>query len=237
MKRFFGLCLVLSILPLFSCAARLNGSLAADGSASLSVSMALEPRMTALIRRLSAAGGQTAGQADRPILDGPAIANSMSKTPGVASVSLKNSSPSAVDGQLSVSNVMNLTASDSGRFIAFEQGASGGRCVISINRGNGSAILNLISPEVSGFLNALMAPIATGEELSKAEYLEIVSSFYSKAVGDEIAASRIRASLDFPGTVKSAKGGTFSGKRANFDIPLIDLLVLETPLVYEVNWN
>jgi len=235
-KQIFGLFLVLSLFPLFSCSARLNGSLASDGSASLSVSMALEPRMTALIRRLSAAGGQT-GQADRPILDGPAIANSMSKTPGVASVSLKNSSPSAVDGQLRVSNVMNLTASDSGRFVAFEQGASGGKCVISINRGNGNAILELVSPEVSGFLNALMAPLVTGEEISKAEYLELVSSFYGKPISDEIAGSKIRASIEFPGNVKSAKGGTFSGKKANFEIPLVDLLVLASPITYEVTWN
>jgi hypothetical protein len=82
-----------------------------------------------------------------------------------------------------------------------------------------------------------MAPLATGEELDKAEYLELVASFYNRAISEEIAASRIRASLDFPGAVTSVQGGTFSGRRVTFDIPLLDLLVLETPLSYSVAWN
>jgi hypothetical protein len=73
--------------------------------------------------------------------------------------------------------------------------------------------------------------------MTKLEYLELVSTIYSKAISDEIAASRIRASIDFPGTVTAARGGTFSGRRADFDIPLLDLLVLETPQTYEVTWR
>jgi hypothetical protein len=130
-----------------------------------------------------------------------------------------------------------LSATDGRSFIAFEQGQSGGRCGININRENGPVVLELLSSEISGYLNALMAPIATGESLSKTEYLELVASFYNRAISDEIAGSRIRASLEFPGTVSSVRGGTFSGRRAEFDIPLVDLLVLETPLRYEVNWN
>jgi hypothetical protein len=82
-----------------------------------------------------------------------------------------------------------------------------------------------------------MAPIATGENLNKAEYLELVASMYNKAISDEISGSRIRASIDFPGAITGVKGGTFSGRRADFDISLLDLLILETPLVYEVQWR
>jgi hypothetical protein len=73
--------------------------------------------------------------------------------------------------------------------------------------------------------------------MSKDEYLELVGSFYNKSISDEIASSKIRVSIEFPGVVTSAKGGTFSGRKANFDIPLLEILVLQTPLVYEVNWN
>jgi hypothetical protein len=82
-----------------------------------------------------------------------------------------------------------------------------------------------------------MAPIATGEAMTRSEYLALVASVYGKAIADEIASSSIRASVNFPGTIQRIKGGNFSGRRADFDIPLLDILVLETPLSYEVVWK
>jgi hypothetical protein len=228
--QFFGLLCVL--LTLFSCAGRITGSVSADGSAVLSINMSLQPRMINLIRSLSSA----AGQADSLIIDGPAIARSMSNAPGIVSVSLRNTTPSAVEGMLQLSKINDFYPASSERgFIYFQQADK--ICEININRNNGSLILGMISPEIVNYLEALMAPIATGEELSKPEYLELVTSFYNKAISDEIAASLIRAYIEFPGTITSVKGGNFSGRTAEFDISLLDLLVLETPLVYEVRWG
>jgi hypothetical protein len=222
------------IFTFFSCTAKIDGNITANGSAVMTVSMSLGQRVTALIRSIAAAGGQEPAQ----ILDGQSIARSMSKAPGIDSVTFKNTSPSAVDGQARISQInVFLTSADKKGIITFEQGRSGGRCVFSINLENGSAVIEHLSPDISDYLNALMAPIATGEEMRKLEYLELVASFYNKGISDEIASSRIRVSVDFPGAVTLAKGGTFSGRRAVFDIPLLDLLVLETPLVYEVNWK
>ena len=157
---------------------------------------------------------------------------------GVASVSLVNTGPAALEGQVRISAIGDFLAAADGRgFIEFVQSGQGGRCVINISRENGPVIIELLSPQIADFLNALMAPLATGEELSRLEYLELVASFYNRAISEEIAASRIRASIDFPGTVTSVQGGTFSGRRVTFDIPLLDLLVLETPLSYSVLWN
>jgi len=225
---FGGLCFVC-----VSCATRIDGSLVADGSASLSVTMSLEQQTTFLIQRLSAAGGQSGGQ----VLDGPAIGRSMSNAPGIARVSFTNTGPSALKGDIQISNINNFLAGrDAGSFITFEQGRNGGRCEIRINLDNGPAILAMLSPEIVLYLNALMAPLESGEVMTKTEYLELVASF-NKGVSNEIASSRVRASIDFPGPITSVRGGTFSGRRADFDIPLVDLLVLETPLSFDVLWN
>ena len=231
-----GLLAVLAALC--SCAARIDGALAANGSASLSVSMSLGQQTAALVQRLAAAGGQGG-----PVLDGPAISRSMAGAGGVASATLRNTGPAALEGQIRISAISEFLAAASNRaangrgFIEFAQSGTGGRCTLNISRENGPAIIELLSPQIADFLNALMAPLATGENISKTEYLELVASFYNRAVSDEIAGSRIRAFIDFPGAVTSVSGGTFSGRRVNFDIPLLDLLVLETPLIYEVNWN
>ena len=221
-----------AVLPFFSCAARINGPLKPDGSAEFFVNVSLEPRMAALIRNLAAAAG-TAGES--PMLDGPAIALSMSGASGIDSVSFKNTAPAAIEGSLRISQISELGSGKS--FISFEQGSTGGYCLISISRDTGPEILSMLSPEITDYLDALMAPLATGESLKKDEYLALVSSVYNRAISDEISRSKIRASISFPGTIRSARGGTFTDRRADFDIPLLDLLVLETPLSYEVNWN
>ena len=225
-------------LLLSSCATRINGVLSAEGQADLQVSVALEPRMTAFIQRTSVAAGAQSGAA---LLDGPALSASMLAAPGVAAASLANTTPSAVQGPVSISRLGDFLAFGDGRareFVSFEQnGAQGGKCVISLSRDSGTDVLAFISPEIVDYLTMLMAPVATGESLSKTEYLALVGSVYGKAIADEIAKSIIAASLTFPGQVQSVSGGTFSGTKAEFAIPLLDVLVLENPLYFEVTWK
>jgi len=233
MKNLVYLCLFFWLL-FVSCSARIDGSLSADGSASMSINMSLGSRVTALIRSMAAAGGQ----ADAPILDSTAINRTMSAAPGISSVSFRNTSPSALEGTVRISGINNFLAGAGGRgFVTFEQNNSGGRCTINISRSNSAEIVSLLSSEVDDYLNALMAPFATGDEITKAEYLELIELFYNKPISDEIAASRIRASIEFPGTITSVRGGTYSGRRAEFDIALVDLLVLESPVNLEVQWR
>jgi len=233
-----------------SCAAQINGSLKGDGQADLLIRAALEPRMTALIGGLAAASGAVQPGAAAPILDGPAIAASMSSAPGVASASFKNTAPAAIEGPVKIAKIGDFLAaggSQKASFINFEQNARGGaatggaatsgRCTINLSLASGPEILALISPEISDYLSALMAPLATGDALTKAEYLALVGSVYGRGIAGEISKAVIRASLEFPGPVQSAQGGTVSGRRADFAIPLLDILVLETPLSYEVVWR
>jgi len=234
MKHIF-ICIISIILLGFcfvSCAARIDGSVAANGSASITVSVSLMPRMASMIQSFAAASGQ----ADGPVLNGPEIAQSMASAPGIESVAFRNTFSTSIEGQIKVSQIGEFLASEGEGFISFQQQAGRGRIGININLENGPEILEKLSPEISDYLNALMAPIVTGEEMSKEDYIELIATFYNKAISEEIADSKIRASIEFPGSITSIRGGTFSGRRANFEIPLVDLLVLEMPLIYEVMW-
>jgi hypothetical protein len=227
------------LLPVFaSCASRINGSLMGDGQADMGINAELKPGMSALIARLAALSGTAKPGA--PLLDGPSLAASMAKAPGIASVSFTNKTPSSIEGPVKISRINDFLSS--GRvngLISFEQKNSAGEgyCAVNFNLASGPQMLGLISPEITIYLEALMAPIATGEKMTKKEYLDSVASIYGKAIADEISSSSIRASVNFPGAIQRVKGGNFSGRRADFDIPLLDILVLETPLSYEVVWK
>jgi hypothetical protein len=221
-----------------SCAARISGRFEQGGGGSFTISASLQPRISALIRSFQALAGG-AGK-DSLIIDGNSVSQSMTGAPGLASVSFRNTASSAIEGQVKISRIDDFLASGrAGSFIRFEQaaGKSGGNCTIYLDLDMGPEMLTMLSPEIEGYLEALMAPLATGEELDKDEYLELVASVYGKGIADEIAQSVVNVSIDFPGKVQRVKGGTFSGNRAEFKIPLLDLLVLETPLNYNVIWN
>jgi hypothetical protein len=237
MKKASPAVVFLLLLPLFvSCAARINGVLHTNGQADLTIHASLEPRMSALIGRLAAASGSA--QQGGIVLDGPAMAASLSAAPGVASASFANVSPAVIEGPVKITKIGDfLSTNITQGFISFEQGSTGGRCAFTINLDTGPEILNLISPEITEYFAALMAPVATGEILSKAEYLDLVSSVYGRGIADEIANASIQVSFELPGTVQSARGGTFSGRKADFTVPLLDLLVLEIPLNYEITWK
>ncbi|GHV91702.1 hypothetical protein AGMMS50268_22050 [Spirochaetia bacterium] len=232
---FFGAALAV-ITGLSSCTANISGRLEQGGGGEFTVSASLGPRMAALIRSLGAAGG---GSGDF-VLDGAIIAQSMVAAPGVESVSFRNTGPVALEGPVKIAKIGDFLAPAAGKkgFITFEAPrAGGGRLSINLNREAGPEILSLVSTEIVTYLEALMAPIVTGEVLTKAQYLEALASIYNKAVADEVSGGTIRAAIDFPGPISAVRGGTYTGKKAEFTIPLLDLLVLERPLIYEVTWK
>jgi hypothetical protein len=231
--------LLLGSASLFSCAAGIQGRLQADGSGEFTVSTSLEPRTAALIRSLKTMAGTSGSTGTDAILDGNAIAASMAAAPGIRSVSFRNTSPRSIEGPVAISRIGDFLAPAEGKggFITFEQGGKGlSRLTIVMDRASAPEILSLVSAEISDYLSALMAPLVTGEEITKSEYLALVASIYGQGTADEIGRGSIRAVVDFPGQVNSVQGGSHSGKRAEFVIPLLDLLVLETPLRYEITW-
>lgn len=228
--------LLLPILTLFSsCFAEIGGTLMVGGAAELTLKTTMGPRTTLLVRSLRSFMG-SGGNA--PILDAAAISRSMALASGVKAVSLKNTSPEAMEGNISLSNIGDfLSSPESGnRFITFTEGPEASTIVISLDRASAPQIISRLSPEIIDYLSALMAPVALGDIMSAREYIDLLASIYSRPLANEIAEGRIHTIIEFPRTVKSVQGGTFSGRKVEFDIPLLDILVLERSLRYEVSW-
>jgi hypothetical protein len=240
---------LLSILG--GCSGRIDGNLRQDGSAGLALEITIEPRMAAMLRSLSSLGSaarspsERAGAPERgaPVINGPAIARSLSAAPGILSADLANTGPAGIAGTIRVARVDELFALPGAaagkRFITLGDGEEAGhrRLGVVLDRENAPQCLAMISANVRDYLSALFAPAATGDPLSKAEYLELVGDIYGKALADEIAAAEIAVRIGFPGAISSVKGGTFAGASAAFNMALVDILVLEEPLEYEIVWN
>ena len=237
--------LVLCSLFLASCTARINGVVREGGSAELTIQAALEPQMTSLIRRLKAMMG---GSGSNLILDGPSISRSMAASPGIGSVSLNNTGPAALEGKIVIIRLEDFLATvKEKRFITYWEGRTngrpGGRILISLDRETVPEVIGLLSAEAVDYLSALMAPVVLGEDeaMSKPEYLSLVSSLYGAGIAEEIRNARIFAFIDFPGpiTTFNVNGASTKpeGTRAEFAVSLLDLLVLENPMSWEISWQ
>jgi hypothetical protein len=204
----------------------------------------MEKRVSVFIRALS---GFSGAQTEAPIPDAGLITLSLAEAPGIAGAFFRNTGPESFEGTIRVSRIDEFLAVSGGKsrnFITLEESKSGGRpsgrLAINLDFESAVEILPLFSEEIRDYLTTTLAPVALGEKQSKADYLKDVAFFFGRADGPviaaEIAAAKIGISVEFPGPVTAAEGGTFSGRRAEFSVPLLDLLVLDTPLRYEVRW-
>jgi hypothetical protein len=221
-----------------SCGAAITGKLERGGAGDFDISASLTPAVTGKIRDFMTLSGAAPNDAG-PLINAPEIALSMSKAPGVAQASLRNTGPASLEGSITIANIGEFLApSGKAGFITFtENSGGGGRAAITLNRETAPAMLSLISPDVTYYLHFLFAPIVTGDPLSREEYLDQVRLFHGPTVAEEISRAGIRVSVELPGPLVSVRGGSFSGARAEFTIPLADLLVLERPLGYEAVWR
>jgi hypothetical protein len=229
---------MLLALGFVSCGASISGRLERGGAGEFNVSAALAPAVAGKMRDFSALTQGNAG-AGGLLINAPAIALSLSKAPGAAQASFRNTGPASLEGPIKVASLGEFLApSGKAGFISFQENPSGGgRVSITLNRETAPAALALISPDVTYNLMFLFAPIATGDELSKEEYLTQVTLIHGGTAAAEIAEAAIRVSVEFPGPLVSVRGGVFSGAKAEFTVPLVDLLVLEQPLSYEAVWR
>jgi hypothetical protein len=235
-RRAAPLVFLFTLAVFSSCSASVSGTLQRDSSGSLSIKAALEPKTAAMIRALGAF--RESGAA--PVLDSRAINRSLGAAPGIASSALKNTAAEAIEGTVLVSKAGEFLALNRGKnLVSYEPAAAGGRgrLAIRLDRESGPETLRRMSNEAADYLSALMAPLATGEALGTSEYLRLLASVYGEGIAAEIASAKISAVITVPGTVTSVKGGSFSGREARFEIPLPDILVLETPLDYEITWR
>ncbi|MDR0377181.1 MAG: hypothetical protein LBH70_05250 [Spirochaetaceae bacterium] len=231
----FALCI--AALFFASCSGVVEGVLKQDDSADFELEISLGKQMAGRLRLLNRVMRGGATGTETPLLDGPAIARSMQAAPGISGVVLHNLGPDAVAGVIAVSRI--------DAFLALPEQAAGapfirydpaGRLVVSLNLTTGPRLLSLLSEDVRDYLSTLAAPVATGMPLTRAAYREIAASLHGSQVADEIAAAHIRITIEFPRPVREVRGGSVQRGRARFDLPLIDLLVLEQPLIYEVAW-
>ena len=116
--------------------------------------------------------------------------------------------------------------------IAYDK--KGRKAVLRISPENIASFLEMLPQESRDFIDMLMAPLFTGDNIPPAEYEELIGAAYGKKIAAELRSAEFVLTVDVPYTIQTARispVGTVtvqmrSGNtsRASIRIPLPDLL-------------
>lgn len=98
-------------------------------------------------------------------------------------------------------------------------------------------------PEITDYLDLLMAPIYTGEELSETEYLELFASVYGKSFAQDFEKTNLCITIQTLKTVKDVEISNseltlvkFNNKTVEIQIPLYKLLCYDENNFLKINY-
>lgn len=113
---------------------------------------------------------------------------------------------------------------------------------ISINPNNLIEVLETI-PEITDYLDLLMAPVYTGEEITEQEYLELFATVYGESFAKDFENTNFVVKinvLDKIKNIETAKDNiasvNFEGNVANIKIPLYKLLCNQDLTFFKIHF-
>ena len=116
--------------------------------------------------------------------------------------------------------------------IAYDK--KGRKAVLRISPENIASFLEMLPQESRDFIDMLMAPLFTGDNIPPAEYEELIGAAYGKKIATELRSAEFVLTVDVPYKIQTARISpvgtvtvqtkTEKTSRASIRIPLLELL-------------
>ncbi len=112
---------------------------------------------------------------------------------------------------------------------------------VTLSADSVNAAIDLMPPNTKDYMDLLMAPIFTGEEMTAKEYEDLIGAAYGKTLADELKKTVFSLTVHCPEDVTDASingGGNAAtlDKTAVFTIPLSTLLAMQKTLTARAEW-
>ncbi len=227
-----------------SCGVKADLLFRADRSASLALAVEVPQALEAKLRQFAAAAPAPATGSSIVVpamFDAAAIAASVSARGIVIGESVAPS-PRSWRGAFSSANLEKLLASDSelATLLAYARGPGWASIRLRVDRTNAAAIAGLF-PSLDGqLLEALQPPALYDNPVTAAEYRAMLSGLLGKAAVSALDGVALVLSASFPGAIMESSGGVkidAARKTATLSVPAIELMVLEQPVVFYIQWK
>ncbi|MGM0675354.1 MAG: hypothetical protein ACQETQ_11715 [Spirochaetota bacterium] len=224
------------VLGLLGCTVREDITVSVDGSGTTEVDIALDEVFIRYLRDLS---GSVGGEEEElRIFDVEEIRRRFAERPGIEVLELSRGDPGELSLSLAFDDVAGLISEEETRFLSVEQGGDTSRLEITASREAVEEALTYSPLEGSSVSQMLMPPEDMGSE-EYTEYLLWALEEYDDAdtLRNKIESASIALHVEVDGEIVSQSGGRRDGETVRFEIPLVELLTLEEPERYAVEFR
>ncbi len=223
---------LLGAFALSSCSGRFDARFGAEGGASLNATIGIPAIVGAKLRALSGLDAST------PIFDPSAVSRALLVRKGIASAVASCPDPDSLSLSATISDLGALLASpDLSSLIKLDNTEGAKSLTIRLSRDHGQDILALLPGIDPGLVEALSPPALGGGDYTKVEYRDALQTILGTKAMPAFDAASVDLSVSVPGAIVSSSGGRVAGSTWKASIPLLDLLVLEKPLVLSFSWR
>ncbi len=218
-----------------SCGVGADMAFRTDHSASLALSVEVPQAVEAKLRQF------TASASPQAMFDAAAIAASVSAR-GISVRESVSPNQRSWRGAFSIADLEKLLASDKelASVLTFNRGPGWASIRMRIDRTNAPALVRLFPGLDGQLLEALQPPALYDNPVNAAEYRTMLSGLLGKAAVTALDTSTFVLTASLPGSIQESSGNLkvdAARRTVNLVIPAIDVMVLEQPVVFFVQWK
>ncbi|MBO5606416.1 MAG: hypothetical protein J5930_00820 [Treponema sp.] len=235
-KYLYSTVFLIALLGFSGCTSTLKVAAGTDGSADMEFTSSMG---TALSDTIKAITGKMEGNSSRGIFSEDSIRRTLADSDfSAVKVSTGKDSSLSAGGKLPPAEKQThatgtLRAAD---FIY----TSSSKMTLTVTPENLFTMAQGLPEDTKSYLELFMAPVFSGEKMTKDEYRMLIASIYGENIAKELESSAIDVTL-IPPKGKSIKKSSpanaeSSASKAVFSIPLLDFLTLGTQKSYSIEW-
>lgn len=199
-KKIYLLAYLLVLTAFTGCGTKIVIVQKADGNSTIEMNLELGKVFEKVLDESTAALNEMSGKQKPDFFYADEIKKSL------ANAGLKNVKVSSTERT-------KLNVAFTGKFEFIEGGTNS--LNLKLNPESVKKFASSLGSEFNSIMDLFMAPVITGEELSREDYMETLAAIYGKELSDDLAKSTIELTLE-----------SASGKKKNFPIPMVQFLML-----------
>lgn len=242
-KKIIPFALLVLLSGLSSCSMKQDVQLESSGEGRMSFRIDLEPYLGEVIEQVQLLmdSEEEIPATDESFFDIPAIREDFKKNKHAELLSIESPSRLSLKGEISFDSVENMLQeveqfNPDHRMITFTTAPGRSDLTVTINRATVDSLLKA-NPSMNNPLVQNFGPTAT-EGMSRSDYLDMMEF----ALGEEsrmgITNSKLILNVSVNGAVLDQKGGRkLNARTVVYEIPLLDVLILDRTLVYSLSYR
>ncbi|MGL4981617.1 MAG: hypothetical protein ACRC4W_01950 [Treponemataceae bacterium] len=230
-KFLFGLYVVFLLV---SCTTRVDLIVKEDLSAEVDIALQAGDNFVDLLKKVA--------NFSQSIFDEKEIKANLQKA-GQENVTVSSPSISSLKVNFFSGDITKVFSQQISQLITVEKTNADTIFKVNLNRALVKQTVELLPDEIPKFMDLLMAPVFTGETISSAEYLDLISVIYGNAIKNDLAKAEVLINITAPKKLKKASISMHelgsvqkNGSTVQIKLSLADLLCIQDNQFVKIVW-